>query len=189
MRKLTLTATATTVAAVLGALTPLPAAAWGGPGLQRADLNRDGVIDRTEVEQLRAERFARLDANGDGFVDPSERVRPRQRGPQSAGPQAPWAGPQAPWAGPQAPWAGPQAPGAGPQAMPYPQGAWGGRHKGPGGHGNFFSRMDRDGDGRVSREEFMGRPHRMFERVDVNRDGRITGEELAAKRHPPCFVR
>ena len=49
--------------------------------------------------------------------------------------------------------------------------------------------MDRDGDGRVSREEFMGRPHRMFERVDVNRDGRITGEELAAKRHPPCFVR
>jgi len=73
--------------------------------------------------------------------------------------------------------------------MPYPQGAWGGRHKGPGGHGNFFSRMDRDGDGRVSREEFMGRPHRMFERVDVNRDGRITGEELAAKRHPPCFVR
>lgn len=181
MRNLTFTATVTTVAVVLGTLTALPAAAWGGYALQRADLNRDGVIERAEVEQLRAERFARLDANGDGFLDPSERARRRAMGGPAAIPQGAWAGP-GPAPVPQGPWAGPQA-------RSYPKGAWGQRHRGPGRHGNVFARMDRDGDGRISREEFMGRPHQMFERLDVNRDGRITGEELAVKRHPPCFAR
>jgi Ca2+-binding EF-hand superfamily protein len=41
-------------------------------------------------------------------------------------------------------------------------------------------RMDKDGDGRVSREEFQNAPALMFDRVDTNHDGAIDAQELAA---------
>ncbi|MCU0936483.1 MAG: EF-hand domain-containing protein [Gammaproteobacteria bacterium] len=47
----------------------------------------------------------------------------------------------------------------------------------------LLERADRDGDGRVSREEFMSRPHPGFDRADLNQDGRLSAEELAALPH------
>jgi len=41
--------------------------------LKQADANRDGQITWTEVEQLRARSFARLDRNGDGYIDAADR--------------------------------------------------------------------------------------------------------------------
>lgn len=38
----------------------------------RADVNKDGVVERAEVLQLADARFTKLDANGDGSVEPSE---------------------------------------------------------------------------------------------------------------------
>jgi Ca2+-binding EF-hand superfamily protein len=38
--------------------------------------------------------------------------------------------------------------------------------------------MDKDGDGKVSREEFMGAPA-MFDRLDVNNDGSLSKDEAA----------
>jgi len=43
--------------------------------LQQADANRDGEITWAEVEKLRASSFARLDRNGDGYIDNADRPR------------------------------------------------------------------------------------------------------------------
>jgi Ca2+-binding EF-hand superfamily protein len=37
--------------------------------------------------------------------------------------------------------------------------------------------LDKDGDGKVSRQEWPGRPQR-FERLDTNKDGFLTKDEL-----------
>lgn len=40
--------------------------------------------------------------------------------------------------------------------------------------------MDKDGDGKVSREEFVNGPSLLFDRADTNHDGVIDAKELAA---------
>ncbi len=40
--------------------------------IERLDLNGDGGIDASEVEQARVEAFATMDLNADGFVERSE---------------------------------------------------------------------------------------------------------------------
>lgn len=61
-----------------------------------------------------------------------------------------------------------------------------GRRGGPGQDGPpdaaaFMRRLDRDGDGRVSRQEFDG-PAPAFERMDRNRDGFLVEKEVAAQQ-------
>ncbi|HID23161.1 MAG TPA: hypothetical protein EYP14_12270, partial [Planctomycetaceae bacterium] len=46
----------------------------------------------------------------------------------------------------------------------------------------FIKRNDRDGDGKLSREEFPARFRRLFRRIDANKDGFVTVEEDAAFR-------
>jgi hypothetical protein len=41
---------------------------------------------------------------------------------------------------------------------------------------------DANGDGRVSRSEFMGQPFRGFDMADANNDGVVTGDEMTALR-------
>lgn len=55
---------------------PLAANAQSGGAdemLNRADLNRDGAISRSEIVQLREQVFKRMDRNSDGYVDPKDR--------------------------------------------------------------------------------------------------------------------
>jgi Ca2+-binding EF-hand superfamily protein len=42
--------------------------------------------------------------------------------------------------------------------------------------------LDKDGDGRVSRDEFVNSPSLLFERADANHDGVVDAQELAAFR-------
>lgn len=46
----------------------------------------------------------------------------------------------------------------------------------------MLSRADSNGDGRVSREEFLSRPQRLFDRFDANHDDVLEPSELAAMR-------
>ncbi|MBT3291798.1 MAG: DUF1566 domain-containing protein [Victivallales bacterium] len=58
-----------------------------------------------------------------------------------------------------------------------------GKRPGNGGHPDFVSRLDRDGDGAVSAKEFDG-PARHFKHLDKNGDGKISKTE-APKGPPP----
>ena len=44
----------------------------------------------------------------------------------------------------------------------------------------FLQQADKNGDGRVSRDEFLARRDAAFAGADANRDGRVTGEEFNA---------
>jgi Ca2+-binding EF-hand superfamily protein len=45
--------------------------------------------------------------------------------------------------------------------------------------------LDKDGDGRISRTEFVNGPAKLFDRADTNHDGTVDGTELAALRASP----
>lgn len=49
-------------------------------------------------------------------------------------------------------------------------------------HGRFLQRMDANGDGSISAEEFAAAGDRMFARLDENGDGRIAKDELPKHR-------
>ena len=57
----------------------------GGPGggydpmraFARIDTNGDGFIDKAELDAMSAERFQRMDTNGDGILTPDERTATR----------------------------------------------------------------------------------------------------------------
>ncbi len=80
---------------------------------------------------------------------------------------------------------------AGPQLQPRPdvrRGPMPGR-RGPigGNRPGFVGRLDRDGDGKVSRKEFDG-PADAFDRLDANRDGYLNDSEIprrAARQNEP----
>lgn len=112
------------------------------------DANGDGVIDADEIKRA-PELLKKLDRNGDGRLSEDE-VRPAfGRG-------------------------GPGAPG-GP----------GGGRGGPGGGGQNVDEIvarllqfDRNGDGKLSKDELPERMAAMMERGDTNKDGFLSREEL-----------
>ena len=62
--------------------------------------------------------------------------------------------------------------------------AWHQQHRGHRGHGGMIKRLDKDGDGKVSREEAQAAPRfaQRFDQLDANKDGFITADELKAAR-------
>ena len=48
----------------------------------------------------------------------------------------------------------------------------------PSGRGNQWSRMDQNGDGKISRDEAQGLMKANFDRVDLDNDGFVDKEEL-----------
>ena len=58
-------------------------------------------------------------------------------------------------------------------------------HRGHHGHGGFLKKLDKDGDGRISREEASAAPRlaQHFDRIDTDHDGFLTKEELKAAHH------
>jgi len=85
------------------------------------------------------------------------------------------------------PFGGPRGPDRPPHAQGHPGGGppegMGGRRGGRKWLQKLFRRLDRDGNGVITRDEFHGRPG-LFQRLDQNADGRIDPKEArkAAKR-------
>ena len=129
------------------------------PVLAALDANSDGKISAAEIKNA-AVALAKLDKNGDGDITLEEMA------PDFGGGGGQRGGP-----GSGGPGGGGQRGGSG--------GGGGQRGGGPGG-GDMASRlmqMDKDGDGKLSKEEV---PERIFSRLDADKDGFVTKEEINA---------
>lgn len=132
----------TTGAAGLAVAADTPTAP-AAPARAKLDTNGDGFVDRTEAAKAPrlAEKFDSLDTNKDGKLSREE--------------------------------------------MPRWQGKRHGR--GPGGGHERMEKLDANKDGRISREEAKADPRlaERFDRMDVNKDGYLdkTDRELGMKQH------
>ncbi|WP_421680704.1 EF-hand domain-containing protein [Stenotrophomonas bentonitica] len=118
-------------------------AAGDKPARAKLDTNGDGFIDRTEAAKAPrlAAQFDTLDTNKDGKLSREE--LPRGHGKRHG--------------------------------------------RGPGGHGDWMAKLDTNKDGRISREEAKADPRlaARFDEMDVNKDGYLdkADRELRMKQH------
>lgn len=136
-----------------------PAKPKDGPGpdaivsqiLQRMDKNKDGKISKSEAEGRIADTFDRLDTNKDGFLDRTELLAMARLMAARPGP--------------------------GPGGRMPPFGSPGGLRPDP----LDFDALDKNADGRLTREELKGtRFADLFSAFDTNKDGKIDPKEWAA---------
>jgi Ca2+-binding EF-hand superfamily protein len=102
---------------------------------ERSDANKDGTVTREEFIAARADHFAKLDRNSDGYIDSGD--------------------------------------------VPKRLAA---RRQQQGGGDFMVGQFDADGDGKVSKEEFVNGPTLAFDRADTNKDNVLDAKELAAAK-------
>jgi Ca2+-binding EF-hand superfamily protein len=126
---------------------------------QKLDVNKDGVVERSEVPPRAIPSFERLlkaaDKNKDGKLEADEMAAVAKNMPAAGGGR--------PGAGAAAKAAGKAAGNLPPAFSPNPLAR--------------FKAMDKNSDGKVSRDEFTGRPQ-LFDRLDSNKDNFIEQSEL-----------
>lgn len=137
------------------ALIAVPALA--APGGKMGDADGDGVLTRAEAQAAATQMFAKMDANGDGQLDATDRATKRaERGEKHAE--------------------------AGEGHRGKRDGMRGHRGK-RGGHGMMMmARADTDGDKAISQAEFQTAALARFDSVDANKDGQVTADERKAHR-------
>jgi Ca2+-binding EF-hand superfamily protein len=140
--------------------------ALSAEALRRFDSNADGKVTKDEFPG-NEQRFAQLDKNGDGALTPDDLEQPGS-GPRPG--EGPGAKPEedgmpTPPSVPETP-RRPKEP-KGPKEAKEPKQ----------GRGEGLRGMDRDGNEKVSREEFQGSDED-WRRLDKNQDGWIAGDEI-----------
>ena len=124
------------------------------PLLSALDSNHDGVLDEAELAQAPAALRA-LDRNGDARITPDEMSPMMGRG--RGGPEG-----RGGFAGRGREEEGPQRPDPAEEAV------------------KTYLAFDKDGDGKLTRDEVPERMQGIFERGDANHDGVLTTDELRA---------
>lgn len=168
----------------------LAGTALAAPDGKRAGLDRSAPVARAYMLAMANTRFDRIDANQDGMIEAAEmtahreqmrekmRERRAERRAQRMAAQAEAgadaATDDADSAGDAARWQERRA-----QRMAAMAKRGDGQ---PGQRGQWLARMDTDGDGMISRDEFAARAMKRFDRADADSDGIVTPEERAAMR-------
>lgn len=164
-----------------------------GPSIERLmenfDINKDGSITPDEVLQHRADIFASADTDSDGeltkdelkkFGDLRKEMRKQAReeidnnggGGENRGKERHAMGDER----------GSRGDHDGKRQHEGKRGDHHGKKGRHGGHGPDFSRLDKDGNGSVSVEEFTSNSDRMFKHLDRNEDGAINKDDFGRKR-------
>jgi len=134
----------------------------------RLDKNGDGKISKDELEaapERIREMIARADANHDGVITKEEFLA---AGPGRFGKGKKGEGKGEPPKG---------EPGKGP-----PPGEGGKKDRGMPDPARIMKRLDKNGDGKISKDEAQGLLANFFDRIDSNNDGFITEAELRASQ-------
>ena len=176
------------VATVCGVALAVPALAVGAHEMHE---QMSGPITRSQVEAMVKEHFAKVDANGDGYIVKAEADAAREKmmadmrdkhfkmldanGDGSISRAEFDAHHDGDMDGP----------GHGGHEMGGMMEGGEGHHRGMGmmmmrHGGGMFERADADKDGRVSLAEALAMPMTMFDKADTNKDGKVTPEERKA---------
>ncbi len=142
------------------------------------DADHNGRLSRDELTRM-GKLFDEFDRNKDGSLDPAELFGPPPGGPEGDRPRP--EGDRPPQRG-DAPRRPEDAPREGDR--PRPEGAPRGERSPEGGPPSgerlkeLFSRMDKNSDGKLSKEEAPDRLKENFEKADSNKDGFVDKAEL-----------
>ncbi|HLJ09895.1 MAG TPA: EF-hand domain-containing protein [Planctomycetaceae bacterium] len=155
--------------------------------LRTLDTDGDGKLSEEELKKA-VDRFDELDANHDGYLEPNELFAPPRGAGKFPGADSGARDSQAPAIKPGAAALSPrpsgqtisQAPadsdGRSTSALASRAGK---RLAGASGNGKgALQSLDRDGDGRISRDEARGKLKRNFDAIDANGDGFLDRQEI-----------
>tara|TARA_B100001179_G_scaffold224656_1_gene203631 strand:+ start:57 stop:647 length:591 start_codon:yes stop_codon:yes gene_type:complete len=131
---------------------------------QKMDLNGDGVLDLADRELRREQRIARIDTDGNGAISAAEREAAREARQERRAERREARGLDAERAG------------EGKRGKRGMRGRMGRRD------GGMMARADANGDGRLTLQEFQAHALERFDRADADSNGTVTAEERKAAR-------
>lgn len=177
------------------ALIAAPALAAPGGERNRGDADGNGVLTRAEAQAHATTMFARMDANGDGKLDATDRAAKRAEmqakmferldaNKDGSISKTEWDQHAADRQAKRT--AHKEKRAASGEARDGKRHAMRGGHGKRGGHhgmrGAMMMKADTNGDKAISQAEFQTAMLARFDRADANKDGQVTAEERAAAR-------